>query len=154
MKKILLIALLILCGCDRYELKEEAEGKTPEDIEAGTQELLKAKDWPVTFLGDYHIEQIRFITSWREGRLHYRVTLPYVELEMEDWYLHYYLRDEGTLLLLEIFTRMSGYRGVVDEEGEYVWLALDGAVSCSESTYKGIESIELEMANIYYTQPR
>lgn len=170
MKKILLIALLILCGCDRYELKEEGSGrlvrldkltgamavleddklaevKTAEDIEAATQAFVKAKVWPViTSLDNYGIEQIRFTTSWREGQLHYRARLePYIE---ELWgrvqnRIIFKLRDEGTFLLLEISTSPNSYTRIVDGAGEVIYLNFEGKVPCSESTYRSIESIDL-----------
>ena len=78
---------------------------------------------------------MRFVTSWREGSLHYRVTLPYLEPPKRyGWDVKFYLRDEGTLLLLAIPSRMSAYKGVTDEADEFVGMELDGKVRCSEST--------------------
>jgi len=175
MKKILPIVLFVLCSCgvDRYELTEDKNGriirldkltgrmtildgdklvevKTSEDIEAarvGTQELAKAKEWPELHLKQYGIEQIRFITSWREGVLHYRVRLqPYIEelRQGEQNRIIFHLRDEGAFLLLEISPILRSYTRVVDDEGKFRRLEFEGTVLCSESTYRNIGNIDLQ----------
>ena len=166
------LALLIACGGDRYELKQDKFGRTvrldkrtgevvilegdtlrkvrsEEELAADQKEaevraaaLSKPKLWPPTDFPQIGVTSAELTTSWRDGRLLYRLNLSPVpkgyatfrsRLGMSPFTLIFH--DQNAFQILEEPIPPGSTTTIVDDNDKPLSLSINGEVQCDQVKY-------------------
>jgi hypothetical protein len=158
---VLMLSVLFACDRgDRYGVEQGKDGrvyridkKTGEMAvvsgekvmslpEMSKDEVLLAKaiSWRQKIIPPPYNLQLAFVSSWREGFMHYRLEVsPYSQVEKyrkDQNFIGIMMIDNGGFHLLTIRVLLNQMTALNNEKGERVALEKDGKIECSVETYK------------------
>ncbi len=171
--KIVFLVSIISCGDNRYELAQDKNGRTirldkrtgevailegdslivartPEEKQSNEENALarmtafrKPKTWPVLEFKQFGVEQAKLITSWKDGRLRYRLELRPVPKNFEKStflspLLTLVLYDSSDFKVISVDLYRTDLTIGVDENGNALGLSANSSTPCSQEEYETI----------------
>ena len=131
--------LQILKTTDELETIAEAE-----QLELAA--LREAKTWPYPGgIPNLGVDEVLLVTSWRDGKLYYRVRLTPVPKDFDtvtrsSAYFQVIFQDSGEFNVLVLNTYLSQFTRAVDTDGEQLGIYVNSSVTCSKEDYEMIQS--------------
>lgn len=128
--------------------------ETPEEREKRLNwdaELWKAREWPqLTLTGDWKQTTLRMVTSWREGKIYYRLVVSGSAAMAASvsanpsGFLNLLLSDSDGFVVVRILVPLRKLTRILDDASKVSSYEVNDSTECSEDAYVGAANWRVE----------